>query len=49
MVRNRSPNFNPEDFIDEDEDPQMLEAIMASLLQPDQNVDGNFEEFDAQV
>jgi hypothetical protein len=38
-------SINSEDFIDEEEDPGLLEAIMASLLKPEQN-DGSYERFD---
>ncbi len=45
-VKKHNVSINSEDFIDEDEDPGMLEAIMASLLKPDQNDGSSYERFD---
>jgi hypothetical protein len=38
----RHGSINSDDFIDEDEDPELMNAIMASLLTPDLNDDGTF-------
>lgn len=38
MVRKTSLDSN--DFIDEEEDPDLMDAIMASLLQPDKSKHG---------
>ena len=40
VQQKRAASINSDDFIDEDEDPELMDAIMASLLTPELNDDG---------
>ena len=44
MQHKRAASINSDDFIDEDEDPELMNAIMASLLTPEVNDDGTYNE-----